>query len=84
MKWISVKESMPSLHKATCEDGNEYLASVDVLVFCTDDYGNKREIVAVFEQDDTGYFYTGWIEASDGTKLNSVTHWMPLPAPPKD
>lgn len=53
---------------------------VEVLV-CTEDYG-KTELgfatVAVFDG-------TAWLEAWERkTYLTAVTHWMPLPEPPKE
>lgn len=84
MDWISVNDRLPDLFKAVCSDGSKFFASEDVLAFCVDNYGEKRQIVACFEKDDTGCLYTGWLEASEGTQLSSVTHWMPLPEPPKD
>lgn len=83
MKWISVKDRLPDLYKTTCEDSGEFFESQDVLAFYVDEYGESRQIVAYFERDDTGYFYTGWVESSEGVQINNVTHWMLLPEPPK-
>ena len=52
----------------------------EVLV-CTEEYGETVlgfAMVAVFEG-------TGWLEAWERkTYLTAVTHWMPLPEPPKE
>ena len=64
MKWISVKESLPSeKENVLCSDGE----SVHELYF--------RPL-----KDGTVYF-----EDDEGSTLwKEVTHWMPLPEPPKE
>ena len=53
---------------------------VEVLV-CTEEYGETQlgfSMVAVFDG-------TGWLETwGRKTYLAAVTHWMPLPEPPKE
>lgn len=67
-RWISVEERLP-------EDIDE-----EVLV-CTEDYGiNVLGFVTV-----ATYGSGGWLECWERkTYLTDVTHWMPLPTPPKE
>ena len=51
----------------------------------------KRKIIQVYgktaylniEYQTSGYFDNGWFDWSGDDMENTVTHWMPLPQPPK-
>ena len=68
VKWIPVTERLP-------DDIDE-----EVLV-CTEDYGvSGLGFVTV-----ATYGVSGWLECWERkTYLTAVTHWMPLPQPPKE
>lgn len=81
MEWISVKDKLPEVHPAT--DG-DYWASDFVLVYFGDGVLNKI-CVANYEVD--GEDKCLWVSFSDtgtGDMAYDVTHWMPLPEPPKE
>jgi len=77
LKWISIRKQKPPL-------------DTEVLVFQKFPYGTdikiaefvrpfnkKRPVFGIgIERDENGYVY-------DGFPLERVTHWMPLPEPPK-
>ena len=71
-KWISVKERLPEIPSDKIADG---YVQIQVLVWC--DKGRK----CAWFQVDTKKFYDqdGWL----GIEVYGVTHWMPLPEPPK-
>ena len=66
--WISVKDRLP-------ENSNEVLTYGNGLirVMCLLDHGSGDGDYLVWE-DDYGYY----------EELDNVTHWMPLPEPPKE
>lgn len=77
-KWIPVTERLPEMHKVVYEDRCEpsgqgsYLISHTVLVYSDDGTigtGTYEEGVTIGWNADTG--------------SDNVTHWMPLPEPPK-
>jgi hypothetical protein len=72
MEWISVKDGLPDVEK---KHGHE------VLCFWYDIFDNDKR---KFKRMDilkyrNGQFWHGYI----GNTTKPVTHWMPLPAPPK-
>lgn len=80
--WISVNERLPDLHPDAWQDGDDIIPfDVSDQVLCL--YNSGEYAVAVFERDG-GTAYTGWTSTVDGANLRTVTHWMPLPAPPKE
>lgn len=71
-QWISVKDRLP-------EDSDEF-----VLVIATGIINRNRSLINAFE---LACYYTGegWIlENYPECKNIKVTHWMPLPEPPKE
>lgn len=70
IEWVSVKDKLP-----------EYGAEVIVVL------NYKRRRVACFSYrgkcDDTGRLLWRWHNSDDESTL-TVTHWMPLPEPPKE
>lgn len=69
MKWIPVTERLPEIES--------YTYSVDVLFYCRD-----GEIYSGYTNHQTGRWKANsadeWFDSVD------VTHWMPLPEPPKE
>jgi hypothetical protein len=73
MKWISVKEEMPSIGAVVLYTNGEYVRHGY--------YGHAHE-----SYDECGFVdYASW---NDGFGYDSpdddATHWMPIPDPPKD
>jgi len=81
-KWIDVNERKPKMHREQCiirgEVSDEYDVSDEVLAYTT--YG--RIIVARCKPKDKEKKEFWWTD-SGGTDY-TVTHWMPLPKPPKE
>ena len=76
MEWISVKDRLPEQKKE-----HNYFISNPVLVFCDDGTIEK----ALYQKGD-GFKNWAIIFGEDYLQLeyNEVTHWMPLPKPPKE
>lgn len=71
-EWISVKDRLPEITHIVRDNGDGY--SDDVLMLFTD---GTIEVIE-FELRD------GVVETGHGNSLDIVTHWMPLPEPPKE
>lgn len=69
--WISVKDRQPK-----CIHGS----SDSVLVYR--DNGECEVAYLVYDKDDGFYWYTQ--DERSAFEFEEVTHWMPLPDPPKD
>lgn len=72
-KWISVKDKKPSTKKVI--DGETYYRNVVVL---TND-PTVPEKIAYYDEN-----VIAWFQPLDFFPLMNVTHWMPLPEPPKE
>lgn len=76
MEWVSVEERLP-------EDGNENQRAIKVLVAIKAKNGITVRSQTRFKDrrySAKGYeFYWKWRSAA-----GEVTHWMPLPPPPKE
>ncbi len=77
-KWISVKERVPNDDQ-------------DVLVYHNEDdhitvgYFNSETVSFYIESDGSKFFTDdGWETEIPWAQKGRVTHWMPLPFPPKD
>lgn len=70
-QWISVKDRLPK-----CIHGS----SDSVLVHR--DNGECEVAYLVYDHDDGFYWYTQ--DERTSFEFDGVTHWMPLPEPPKD
>lgn len=92
-EWISVNDRLPELHEESWEDDGEILRhefSYPCLCFCVGEdenlpysYSLERDTNVVIGFYDTASgLLGGWIDDSSGSKLKTVTHWRPLPAPP--
>lgn len=80
MKWISVKDRLPEVASTHKNRWGNHTESVRVLCACLQADG-KRMVKEGFCEVYEGY------EADPHWKIpgtiHSVTHWMPLPTPPK-
>lgn len=75
-KWISVDERLPELTEQT--EGDDFLMDYSKPVLVRR-FGRYTEIAA-FAQDGLDEF---WVDEGL-SKISGVTHWMPLPQPPKE
>ena len=78
-EWISVEDRMPEELERTHPGWSDYVRpSEDVLVYLRRD---KRQTVA-------WYSYTAgiWVTVDESVEYDydEITHWMPLPEPPKE
>lgn len=66
-KWIPVSERLPEVPVG--------FVQIQVIIFC------ESGVELAWFQIDTEEFYDthGWL----GTSVSGVTHWMPIPRPPK-
>jgi len=70
MKWISTKNKMPNL--------NSMILSTD---------GEKVAVTTLMYNDHIKKFHWEYLSSGCGccdTDMQNVTHWMPLPEPPKE
>ena len=78
-EWISVKDRLPVLHIDDYEepDGSrvQFEVSEDQWVFTASGHKTKARY-------ETGAVFQGWV-GDYGETIRDVTHWMPLPEPPK-
>jgi O-succinylbenzoate synthase len=79
-EWISVKDRLPSHHQLVIAR-NEHLRECEC-IFVDNEEMNKVliKVGIVGEMKKGGDFCH---PAKDGRTMNNVTHWMPLPEPPK-
>lgn len=79
-QWIPVTERMPEMHEESLvdTDGSIYTFRVSDKVLA---YTEDGECVLV-EYVDEGPYKKVWVE--DGGSTDIVTHWMPIPEPPKE
>lgn len=76
-KWIPVTERLPEeLQKECCAWSERVRPSVDVLVKIK---GSKTLYTAWYS-----YSYKEWTDVREEHTFIGVTHWMPLPEPPKE
>lgn len=77
-KWIPVTERLP-------EVGDTYLVVVKYKYDWEKEFNIDTD-VAMFVFDDDGYIDNCWntyIDWDEGQQYIHITHWMPLPEPPK-
>ena len=77
--WISVSDALPKTVKMSRVGNNTYRRSGRVLCACLQSDG-KRMVKEGYMEFFNNYPEPNWI--IPGT-IHSVTHWMPLPVPPK-
>ena len=72
MEWVNVNDKLPM----SLADMKANYEVIDVLISCADGVFSGE-----YKCGKTSGF---WFEfCSDGMIMSSVTHWMPLPEPPK-
>lgn len=78
-KWISVNDRLPELHTVDYEnlDGSRIHFEISCDQWVIDKDGDQTK--ARYE---TGAVSQGW-SGEYGETIQNVTHWMPLPQPPK-
>ena len=79
-KWIPVTERLPALHTDDYEelDGSRMQIETSDNQWVVTAYGYQTK--ARYE---TGVVFQGWV-GECGETIRNVTHWMPLPEPPKE
>lgn len=84
-RWIPVSERLPEEHDSVFKQfaGTEHwaegmpMAVSDTVLAVVEYESGKRKVQALHTQD--GHFHIGTLY-----KAKRVTHWMPLPEPPKE
>ena len=79
-KWIPVTERLPEVHIEDYEepDGSrmQFEVSEDQWIITASGCQTKARY-------ETGVVYQGWV-GDYGQGIRDITHWMPLPEPPKE
>lgn len=78
-EWIPVAEELPALHIDKYEEPDGSWMQVDVSGFQWVITASGHQTKARYE---TGPLFQGWV-GEDSRTVRDVTHWMPLPEPPK-
>lgn len=81
-KWINANERKPKMHREQCIIRGKVVCEYDVSdeVLAYTDYGAIVVAQCEPQSEENGGFC--WTDNS-GTSHN-ITHWMPLPEPPKE
>ena len=74
-EWISVEDDLPETQR---EDGG-YFSSKKCLVVCAGEIE-----IATFQHGGDNMGWRNWCSEIYEEISDYVTHWMPLPEPPKD
>lgn len=80
MKWIPVSERLPELRMWK----SGALASSNVLFRTEDKTIHIGYVMEGFHSDDNGCFEIDRWFMLGGHRIENVTHWMPLPEPPRE
>lgn len=82
MKWVSVKEKMPELKcRGYLDSSDPFLAFDGERVFITHTY--KYKAYPDSNKEDKRISFCHSLPESDDI-TGEITHWMPLPKPPKE
>lgn len=73
--WISVKDRLPELWTKVMLVHKDGRVGMGSLIVTNDPHGNDREILYGFTQNP---------DESEDVKFPDITHWQPLPEPPKE
>lgn len=79
MEWISIKDQMPELYGDDCYKQSELVLCVK-RPFCPC-RGDGAFIGLFFLYQDDGALKWGYLSEQESKQ---ITHWMPLPQPPKE
>lgn len=82
-RWISVTDGLPERHKTPCPRGNnpDFSNVSETVWICTQEgYTMEGTLEGDSWFDDMGQCLSDYFEDMEG---HHVTHWMPLPKPPK-
>lgn len=82
-RWISVTDGLPERHKTPCPRGNnpDFSNISETVWICTQEgYTMEGTLEGDSWFDDMGQCLSDYFEDMEG---HHVTHWMPLPKPPK-
>ena len=80
MSWRDAYDFLPVLnHIGRGEDGYKWFYSDEVLVYSTYNPKEPYIFIGILVSDENG---DGWLDRH-GSVIRGVTHWMPLPEPPK-
>ena len=82
-RWISVTDGLPERHKTSCPRGNnpDFSNVSETVWICTQEgYTMEGTLEGDSWFDDMGQCLSDYFEDMSG---HHVTHWMPLPKPPK-
>jgi hypothetical protein len=82
-RWISVTDGLPERHKTPCPRGNnpDFSNVSETVWICTQEgYTMEGTLEGDSWFDDMGQCLSDYFEDMAG---HHVTHWMPLPKPPK-
>ena len=90
MNWINVKDQMPEYNEPVLVYCGDSAYKHDGLKITVAAYISKEELENTYEeydgQDEDWYAEVGLFNSDYGSWLmgEKVTHWMPLPEPPKE
>lgn len=82
-RWISVTDGLPERHKTPCPRGNnpDFSNVSETVWICTQEgYTMEGTLEGDSWFDDMGQCLSDYFEDMAG---HHVTHWMPMPKPPK-
>lgn len=95
-EWISVKDRLPEngVHVLLCCEIHRYDGEIAGKYVCDGYYAEANKLISgeyeYSEEDDEYYLREGWYEVIKNWDAYTsvpvedfVTHWMPLPQPPK-
>ena len=79
--WISVKDRLPET-----KPDEDWFSSKNVLALLKGNYSDGLVTTAFYQhgEDEDGYKWAQWIDCLIYESIDNVTHWMPLPEPPKE
>lgn len=82
MEWIKITDGLPELEtRVIVARPNEFSGKVDILMAYLHDSGETgRSCGKQYNQD---WLYGKYWSLPAVIKLEEITHWMPLPEPPK-